>query len=51
MMIAKERMLWEQAIRVLQQNSVTTTVAAETPTVRRLVFLRARERSASQRRP
>ena len=25
-MPAKERTLWEQAVRVLQQNSVTTTV-------------------------
>ena len=51
MMTAKERMLWEQAVRVLQQNTVTPTVAAETPRVRRLLFLSAHERSASQRKP
>ena len=30
-MTAKEKNLWEQAARVLRQNSVTTTVAVETP--------------------
>jgi hypothetical protein len=50
-MTARERTLWEQAVRVLQQNTVTTTVAGETPRVERALFLRARERATSQRRP
>ena len=32
-MTAKERTLWEQAVRVLKQNSVTTTVTVEAPRV------------------
>jgi len=41
-MTAKERTLWEQAVRVLRQNSVTTTVAVEAPRVEQ-VLARARE--------
>jgi hypothetical protein len=44
-MTAKERTLWEQAVRVLRQNSVTTT-AAGTPKATREVAT-ARERSCS----
>jgi len=43
-MTAKERTLWEQAIKVLRQNSVTTTVAVETPTGEQ-VLARAHERA------
>jgi hypothetical protein len=41
-MTAKERTLWEQAVRVLRQNSVTTTVTVEAPRVEQ-VLARARE--------
>ena len=30
-MTARERMVWEQAVRVLRQNSVTATVSVEPP--------------------
>lgn len=49
-MTARERTLWEQAVRVLQQNTVTTTVAGETARVERVLFMRVRERTTSQRR-
>lgn len=44
-MTAKERTLWEQAVRVLRQNSVTTTVAVEAPRVEQ-ILARARESAA-----
>jgi hypothetical protein len=43
-MTAKERTLWEQAVQVLRHNSVTTTVAVETPRAEQ-VLTRARERA------
>jgi len=43
-MTAKERTLWEQAVQVLRHNSVTTTVAVETPMAEQ-VLARARERA------
>jgi hypothetical protein len=49
-MTARERTLWEQAVRVLQQNTVTTTVAGETPRVERVLLMRVRERAPSKRR-
>ncbi|MDQ3834349.1 MAG: hypothetical protein M3315_12125 [Actinomycetota bacterium] len=49
-MTARERTLWEQAVRVLQQNTVTTPVAGETARVERVLFMRVRERTTSQRR-
>ena len=49
-MTARERTLWEQAVRVLKQNTITTTVAGETPRVERVLFTRIRERATSQRR-
>ena len=48
-MTAKERTLWEQAVRVLRQNSVIPTVAVDTPRAERMLT-RARSRRASQRR-
>jgi hypothetical protein len=36
-MTAKERNLWEQAARVLRQNSVTTTVAVDAPRVEQIL--------------
>ena len=48
-MTAKERTLWEQAVRVLRQNSITTTVTVETPKAER-VLARASERAASHRK-
>ena len=36
-MTAKERNLWEQAARVLRQNSVTTTVAVDAPRVEQVL--------------
>ena len=49
-MTARERTLWEQAVRVLQQNTVITPVAGETARVERVLFMRVRERTTSQRR-
>jgi hypothetical protein len=49
-MTARERTLWEQAVRVLQQNTVTTTVAVEIPRAEPVSFLRARGRATSRRR-
>jgi hypothetical protein len=43
-MTARESTLWEQAVRVLTQNSVTTTVAVEAPRAEQ-VLARARERA------
>jgi hypothetical protein len=48
-MTARDRMVWEQAVRVLKQNSVTITVTVEPPGAQR-VLAKARERAASQRR-
>jgi hypothetical protein len=48
-MTAKERTMWEQAIRVLRRNTVIHTVDVETRKAER-VLVRARERAASQRR-
>jgi hypothetical protein len=48
-MTARERMVWEQAVRVLRQNSVTATVPADPPEAQR-VLAKARERAALQRR-
>jgi hypothetical protein len=46
-MTAKERTLWEQAVRVLQQNSVTATLAIDTPRGERVL---ARTRSGKLRK-
>ena len=43
-MTARETTLWEQAVQVLRHNSVTTTVAVETPRAEQ-VLARARERA------
>jgi hypothetical protein len=48
-MTARERRVWEQAVRVLRQNSVTATVPADPPEAQR-VLAKARERAALQRR-
>ncbi len=48
-MTARERTVWEQAVRVLRRNSVTATVTVEPPRAQR-VLAEARERAASQRR-
>lgn len=48
-MMARERILWEQAVQVLRQNSVTVTVPVEPPEAQR-VLAKARERAGSQRR-
>ena len=48
-MTVRERMVWEQAVRVLRRNSITTTTAVELPGAQR-VLAKARERAASQRR-
>jgi hypothetical protein len=49
-MTARERTLWEQAVRVLQQNTVTTTVSGEIPSVERVLLMRVRERAPSKGR-
>ena len=48
-MTARERMVWEQAVRVLRQNSVTATVSVE-PRGAQRVLAKARERAGTQRR-
>jgi hypothetical protein len=48
-MSEKERTIWEQAVRVLRQNSVTTIITVEPPRAQQ-VLAKARERAASQRR-
>ena len=48
-MTARERMVWEQAVRVLRQNSVTAAVPVEPPGARR-VLAKARERARTRRR-
>ena len=48
-MTAKERMVWEQAARVLRQNSVTATVPVE-PSEAQRVLAKARERARTRRR-
>jgi hypothetical protein len=48
-MIARERTVWEQAVRVLRQNSVTATVPVEPPEAQR-VLAKARERARTRRR-
>jgi hypothetical protein len=48
-MTAKQRTMWEQAVRVLRCNTVTLTVDVESRKAER-VLARARERAASQRR-
>lgn len=48
-MTARERKLWEQAVRVLRQNSVAVTASVEPPGAQR-VLAKARERAGSQRR-
>lgn len=48
-MTARERMVWEQAVRVLRQNSVTATVPVE-PLGAQRVLAKARERADRRRR-
>jgi hypothetical protein len=48
-MTVRERMVWEQAVRVLRQNSVTASVPVEPPGAQR-VLAKARERAGTQRR-
>jgi hypothetical protein len=48
-MTARERMMWEQAVQVLKQNSVTTTAPVKPPRAQG-VLAKARERAALQRR-
>ena len=45
-MSAKERALWEQAVRVLRQNSVTSNVSVQTPTRAEQVLAMACQRLA-----
>lgn len=48
-MTAREKMVWEQAVRVRRQNSVAATVPVEPPRAQR-VLAKARERAGTQRR-
>jgi Trk K+ transport system NAD-binding subunit len=48
-MTTRERMVWEQAVRVLRQNSVIATVSIEPLGVQR-VLAKARERADTRRR-
>ena len=48
-MTAKQRTMWEQAVRVIRRNTVTHTVDVESRKAER-VLVRARERAALQRR-
>jgi hypothetical protein len=48
-MSEKDRTLWEQAVRVLRRNSVTTISTGEPP-VAQQALAKARVRAASRRR-
>jgi hypothetical protein len=48
-MSEKERTIWEQAVRILRQNSVTTTATVEPPRAQR-VLAGARERARTRKR-
>ena len=48
-MTARERIVWEQAVRVLRQNSVTATVPVEPPGAQR-ILTKARERARTRRK-
>jgi hypothetical protein len=48
-MTARETMVWEQAVRVLRQNSVTATAPVEPPGAQR-VLTKARERARMRRK-
>jgi hypothetical protein len=48
-MTAGERMVWEQAVRVLRQNSVTATASVKPPAAQR-VLAKARERAKTKMR-
>ena len=48
-MTVKERTVWEQAVRVLRQNSVSAAVPVEPPGAQR-VLATARERARMRRR-
>jgi hypothetical protein len=48
-MSEKERTMWEQAVRVLRRNSITTLIPVDNPETQR-VLAKARERAASRRR-
>ena len=48
-MTVKERPVWEQAVRVLRQNSVSAAVPVEPPGAQR-VLAKARERARMRRR-
>lgn len=48
-MTARERMVWEQAVRVLRQNSVSATAPVEPPEAQRLL-MKARARARTRRR-
>jgi non-canonical (house-cleaning) NTP pyrophosphatase len=48
-MTARERIVWEQAVRVLRQNSVIATVPGK-PLGAQRVLAKARERANSPRR-
>jgi len=48
-MRARERTLWEQAVQVLRQNSVSTTVADDAPRAGRVVAKASKRGAASSR--
>jgi hypothetical protein len=48
-MTARERIVWEQAVRVLRQNSVVAAVPAEPPGAQR-ILTKARERARIRRK-
>lgn len=48
-MTARERTMWEQAVRVLKRNTVTNTITVE-PSEAKRVLAKARQRAVSQRR-
>jgi hypothetical protein len=47
-MTVKERTLWQQAVWVLQQNTITSTAAVDTPRAERMLA-RARSRTSQRR--
>jgi hypothetical protein len=48
-MTARERMVWEQAVRVLRHNSVAATAPVEPPGAQR-ILTKARERVRTRRK-
>ena len=49
-MTAKEKTIWEQAVRVLRRNTVSATITGEPPRGAMRALAKAREQAAPQKR-